>query len=76
MSHPFSPEELTAIRRADRAITDDAEIADLLRQADICRIATSVNDQPFISPNTFWYLTKLNVEFLAGFAKEFIREML
>jgi nitroimidazol reductase NimA-like FMN-containing flavoprotein (pyridoxamine 5'-phosphate oxidase superfamily) len=46
---------LTAIRRADRAITDDAEIADLLRQADICRVATSVNDQPFISANTFWY---------------------
>ncbi len=52
---PFSPDELTAMRRTDRAITDDAEIADLLRQADICRIATSVNDQPFISANTFWY---------------------
>ena len=55
MSDPFSPDELTAIRRTDRAITNDAEIADLLRQADICRIATSVNDQPFISANTFWY---------------------
>ena len=55
MSHDFSPDELTVIRRADRAITDDAEIADLLRQADICRIATSVNDQPFISANTFWH---------------------
>jgi len=55
MSHDFSPDELTLIRRADRAITDDAEIAGLLRQADICRIATSVNDQPFISANTFWY---------------------
>ena len=55
MSEPFSPDQLTAIRRVDRAITDDAEIADLLCQADICRIATSVNDQPFISANTFWY---------------------
>jgi nitroimidazol reductase NimA-like FMN-containing flavoprotein (pyridoxamine 5'-phosphate oxidase superfamily) len=55
MSHSFSPDELTAIRRDDRAITDDAEIAELLRQADICRIATSINDQPFISANTFWY---------------------
>ena len=55
MSHDFSPDELTVIRRADRAITDDAEIADLLCQADICRIATSLNDQPFISANTFWY---------------------
>ena len=52
---PFTPDELTTIRRTDRAISDDAEIADLLRQADICRIATSVNDQPFISANTFWY---------------------
>jgi len=55
MSHPFSPEELTAIRRADRAITNDAEIARLLHRADVCRIATSVHDQPFISANTFWY---------------------
>jgi nitroimidazol reductase NimA-like FMN-containing flavoprotein (pyridoxamine 5'-phosphate oxidase superfamily) len=55
MPHSFSPDELTAIRRADRAITDNAQIADLLSQADICRIATSVNDQPFISANTFWY---------------------
>jgi nitroimidazol reductase NimA-like FMN-containing flavoprotein (pyridoxamine 5'-phosphate oxidase superfamily) len=55
MSEPFSPGELTAMRRDDRAITDDAEIAELLRQAEICRIATSLNDQPFISANTFWY---------------------
>ena len=55
MTHSLSPNELIAMRRTDRAITDDAEIAELLRQADICRIATSVNDQPFISANTFWY---------------------
>ena len=55
MSHSFTPNELAAMRRTDRAITDDAEIADLLRQADICRIATALNDQPFISANTFWY---------------------
>jgi len=55
MSHTFSPAELTAMRRADRAITDDAEIGELLRRADICRIATSLYDQPFISANTFWY---------------------
>jgi hypothetical protein len=29
-----------------------------------------------LSPVTFWYLTKLNVEFLAGFVKEFILEKL
>jgi glycosyltransferase involved in cell wall biosynthesis len=29
-----------------------------------------------LSPVTFWYMTKLNVEFLAGFAKEFILENL
>jgi len=55
MAQPFSPSQLTTMQRAKRAITDDAEIADLLRRADICRIATSVNYQPFISANTFWY---------------------
>jgi hypothetical protein len=29
-----------------------------------------------LSAKTFWYLTKLNVEFLAGFAKEVITEKL
>ena len=29
-----------------------------------------------LSAGTFWYLTKINVEFLAGFAKEFTREKL
>lgn len=29
-----------------------------------------------LSAETFWYLTKINVEFLAGFAKEFTREEL
>ncbi len=29
-----------------------------------------------LSTRTFWYLTKINVEFLAGFAKEFTREKL
>jgi GT2 family glycosyltransferase len=29
-----------------------------------------------LSPVTFWYLTKLNVEFLAGFAKELATEKL
>jgi nitroimidazol reductase NimA-like FMN-containing flavoprotein (pyridoxamine 5'-phosphate oxidase superfamily) len=55
MPGSFSANELIAIRRMDRAITDDAEIAELLSRADICRIATSVNDQPFISANIFWY---------------------
>jgi nitroimidazol reductase NimA-like FMN-containing flavoprotein (pyridoxamine 5'-phosphate oxidase superfamily) len=55
MPDSFSANDLIAVRRADRAITDDAEIAELLRRADICRIATSVDDQPFISANTFWY---------------------
>jgi hypothetical protein len=29
-----------------------------------------------LSAKTFWYLTKLNVEFIAGFAKELIIEKL
>jgi hypothetical protein len=29
-----------------------------------------------LSAKTFWYLTKLNVQFLAGFAKELVTEKL
>jgi hypothetical protein len=29
-----------------------------------------------LSAKTFWYLTNLNVEFLAGWAKEFVLEKL
>lgn len=45
------------------------------------RIAARFIFTPFaalnnLSPKTFWYLTKLNVEFIAGFAKELIIEKL
>jgi len=29
-----------------------------------------------LSVGTFWYLTKINVEFIAGFAKEIVLEKL
>jgi hypothetical protein len=45
------------------------------------RMAARLIFTPFAALNnlsivTFWYLTKLNVEFIAGFAKEWITERL
>lgn len=43
------------MRRADRAIPDEAGIKALLRDADFGFIATSVRQQPYLRPNLFWY---------------------
>ena len=43
------------VTRQDRAIYDDAWIADFLRQAGMCTLATSVDDQPFQSTLLFVY---------------------
>jgi hypothetical protein len=48
-------DERTSMRRADRAMPDDAVIKALLRDSDFGFIATSINDQPFLRPNLFWY---------------------
>lgn len=48
-------DERTRVRRRDREITDQAQIADFLHKAQVGFIATSVADQPFINSNLFWY---------------------
>ena len=45
----------TSIRRGDRAMANDEEIIGLLQRSSVCRIATSINDQPYIVARTFWY---------------------
>ncbi len=55
MSECPQTDELTRIRRADRAIQETDDIVRLLKKAEVCRIATAVADQPFISPRVFWY---------------------
>jgi nitroimidazol reductase NimA-like FMN-containing flavoprotein (pyridoxamine 5'-phosphate oxidase superfamily) len=48
-------DERTRMRRSDRAMPSDREIEDLLFVAQIGFIATSIEDQPFINPNFYWY---------------------
>jgi nitroimidazol reductase NimA-like FMN-containing flavoprotein (pyridoxamine 5'-phosphate oxidase superfamily) len=50
-----SEDPRTRIRRADRAIVDEAEIAHLLRRAQVGFIATSWGDQPYLHSNLFWF---------------------
>ncbi len=46
----------TAIpRRTDRQITDEAELHAMLAAADVGYLALSVNGQPYINPNLFWF---------------------
>ena len=41
------------MRRADREITDPAEIEDVLRRCDVCRLALNDVDFPYILPLNF-----------------------
>lgn len=50
-----SEDPRTLIRRADRAIRDDAEISELLHRAQVGFIATAWDDQPFLNSNLFWF---------------------
>jgi hypothetical protein len=43
------------MRRADRAMPDEAAVKALLRESDFGFLATSVKDQPYLRPNLFWY---------------------
>ena len=46
---------INQVRRADRAVTDDAWIVDLLQRAPIGALATVSDGQPFINSNLFVY---------------------
>ena len=45
----------TAFQRRPHLTRDDAWVRAFLREAMVGHIATSVNDQPFINPTTFWF---------------------
>lgn len=50
------PEDLrTRVRRTDRAVEDDAWIAERLHAARVGFIATSDDGQPFLNSNLFWF---------------------
>jgi hypothetical protein len=48
-------DERIRTRRNDPAIPSDREIEAMLYKAQAGFIATSVNDQPYINPNLFWF---------------------
>jgi len=43
------------MRRSEKEIIDKVEIEDIIRRAEICRLALSVSDQPYIVPVNFGY---------------------
>lgn len=43
------------MRRKEKELTDREEVEAILKQADICRLAMSVNDQPYIVAMNFGY---------------------
>jgi len=48
-------DELTRLRRSDRAMGSEAEIEALLQRAQVGYTATCVEGQPFLHPSLFWY---------------------
>jgi hypothetical protein len=60
----YANNELTAIRRNDREVTDDAWIRALLHRAPVGYLATVHGDQPFINSNLFVYDEDAHVIFM------------
>ena len=48
--------DLTAVRRRDRAVTDEDWIRDLLRRAPVGTLGTVAGGQPFLNVNLFVYI--------------------
>jgi len=46
---------ISTMRRSEKEIKERDEIEDIIRRAEICRIAFSVDDQPYIVPVNFGY---------------------
>lgn len=61
--------ELTKIRRQDRAITEDAWIADFLQKADYGVFATCKDEQPFTVARNFAYDPQKHVIYFHGARK-------
>ena len=55
MSNTNTLENLAKPRRSDRELTDEEAINQLLNTAEVGYIATSVEGQPLINSNLFWY---------------------
>jgi nitroimidazol reductase NimA-like FMN-containing flavoprotein (pyridoxamine 5'-phosphate oxidase superfamily) len=53
----MNAEELTRLRRADRAMPDEAAVQALLERSPFGFTATAVDDQPFQHTSLFWFDT-------------------
>ena len=65
----MSDNDLTKIRRQDRAITDDAWIADFLGKADYGVFATCKNGQPYTVARNFAYDAEKHIIYFHGARK-------
>jgi nitroimidazol reductase NimA-like FMN-containing flavoprotein (pyridoxamine 5'-phosphate oxidase superfamily) len=65
----MSADELTKIRRQDRAITDDAWITGFLQEADYGVFATCKDGQPFTVARNFAYDAQNYVIYFHGARK-------
>jgi nitroimidazol reductase NimA-like FMN-containing flavoprotein (pyridoxamine 5'-phosphate oxidase superfamily) len=55
MSRNYENQSPTAFQRRPHLTKDDAWIRAFLKQAQVGHIATSVDDQAYLNPTTFWY---------------------
>jgi hypothetical protein len=55
MPHDYTNQSPAAFQRRPHLTRDDAWIRHFLQKAQVARIATSVDGQPFINPTMFWY---------------------
>lgn len=55
MSNPKTTQELAKPRRSDRQINDDARLKAILAESEIGFLATAADDQPFLTPLTYWF---------------------
>ncbi len=55
MTPSLRPEDLTTVRRSDRAVDDEHWIATLLERAPVGALATVDAGQPYLNVNLFWF---------------------
>jgi len=55
MPRDYKDQTPTAFQRRPHLTKDDAWIRAFLSEAKVGHVATSVDDQPFLNPTTFWY---------------------
>jgi uncharacterized protein len=58
------------MRRADREISDIAEIEDIISRADVCRIAIANDNEPYLVTMNFGYISEPRRSFYFHCAKE------